>query len=173
MQFINTCLISFALVLFASTGFAQNKTAAQSEAAGSGTQKKTLETATPEKQLNSSDVSKFIKTYKPLLADLEAFGDKYSGKEILTVPQAMSTSEEAQSILKKHGWNEEYYVTFGVIAMGYSVVKLEKEFEALPKEQQEQMKAYNFSGTLASSIHPDDLKLIRVNFSALDKILQN
>lgn len=93
------------------------------------------EPETPKPVLKPGDVKRFIKTFPLLKKDFEKYGMKYEAKEgSVTVPEALKASEEYREILKKHGWNEQFWHKFSTIAMGYAFIQYGKGIkEADPK----------------------------------------
>lgn len=89
----------------------------------------------PKPVLKPGDVKQFIKTYPLLKEDFKKYGMKYEAKEgTVTVPEALKASEEFREILKKHGWDEQFWQKFATIAMGYSFIQYGKGIkEADPK----------------------------------------
>lgn len=146
------------------------------------------ETEPPKPLLEKGDVVHFIKTYPLLEKDFKNFGAQYEARDgNLTIPEAMKVNQDFLSILKKHGWDEQFFQKVGVIMLGYSAIeygkqtsKAQAEFEkslkeiesnpSIPAAMKEQLKqqlksAYGIMSTQGSElqkrIHSDDLNLIR------------
>lgn len=148
--------------------------------------------------LKTGDVEHFIKTFPVLKKDLEKFGMKYEGsKGDITFPSALRANKELLAVLKKHGWDENYYIKTSMIMIGYSAVVYDKEMKKaesemekslkeidanpnitpeMKKQLRDQLKAtkgvLNTQGNaLQKSIHPEDLKLITPHLNEIKDML--
>ncbi len=153
----------------------------------------------PKPILKKGDVEKFIKTFPALTKDMKNFDTNMDAKEgNITIPEAMIASNEFNAILKKHGWDENFFTTIQTIVMGYSylvygdsikganaeIAKALKEIDSNPHlsaEMKEQMKAQMkaASGAMATqnvqmkkSIHPLDLAMIKAKIKELKTVLE-
>ena len=176
-------LLVIVILLFVSTSFV---IAAESEP--------------PKPVLKPGDVKHFIKTYPLLVKDLEKYGMKYEAKAgNVTVPEALKASEEFREILKKHGWDEQFWHKFATIAMGYAFIQYGKGIkEADPKIAKaikeiennsalsEQMKAQlkqqltavkgvmkAHDEQLKTQVHKEDMDLIRPLVNELKTVMEN
>lgn len=153
----------------------------------------------PKPVLKKGDVKHFIKTFPLLQKDLDKFGVKYEAKEgDIDVPTALQASNEFMVILKKHGWDEQFYQKWGVIFLGYSTIeygkgikeadagikKSLKEIEentALSPEMKETLKKRlmavkgamkNQAQAFKKKIHEADLALIKPLVKDLKNVLE-
>ncbi len=123
---------------------------------------------TPQKVLGSGDVTKFIKTFDPMTQEFKQLEMDFE-KDPNAAANAIAGNEKAMAILKKYGWDEEYFLKVGTIAMSYSICAMEEEFKKLPPEQA-QYAAQVKEGYL-KQVNPSDLELVKSNFSELKRIL--
>ncbi|MCK5055516.1 MAG: hypothetical protein KAT34_02605 [Candidatus Aminicenantes bacterium] len=155
----------------------------------------------PSKQiLKPGDVERFIKTFPLLKEDMEKFNMKYEAKSgDVTIPEALKVSSEFLKILKKHGWDENFWQKFGAIMMGYSSIVYGKEMkkadiemekslkeldsnpnipDSMKKQLKEQLKAaksvmQSQGNTLQMNIHPSDLSLITPHIKEIREIVDD
>ena len=84
----------------------------------------------PMQILESGDVEHFINTFPDLEKDLEKYGLRYEAREgNVTIPEAVKAKDDFLSILKKHGWDENFFQKFGAIMIGYSTMVYGKEMK--------------------------------------------
>ena len=84
----------------------------------------------PKQILESGDVEHFIDTFPKLEKDFEKYGLRYEAREgNVTIPEAVKAKDEFLSILKKHGWDENFFQKFGAIMIGYSTIVYGKEMK--------------------------------------------
>ncbi|MCI0470844.1 MAG: hypothetical protein L0Y73_04225, partial [Candidatus Aminicenantes bacterium] len=151
-----------------------------------------------KKVLKAGAVEHFIKTFPALKKDLEKFGMKYEGsKGDITFPTALRASKEVLQVLKKHGWDENYYLEASTIIFGYSAVVYEKEMKKADSEMEKSLKEIDANPNIApemkkqlkdqlkatrgilntqgnvmqKNIHPDDLKLITPHLNEIKDML--
>jgi hypothetical protein len=156
------------------------------------------EPETPKPLLKKGDVVRFIKTFPQMEKDFKQFGAQYEAQSgNVTIPEAMKASQDFMNILKKHGWDENFFQKLSVIMMGYSAIeygkqatKSQAEFEKslkeiesnpnIPPAMKEQLKqqlksAYGIMKTqgteLQKRIHPADLNLIRPQVQKLKETI--
>lgn len=152
----------------------------------------------PESILKPGDVKHFIKTFPLLKEDINKHGIKYDAKDgTMTVPEAIQSKNEFLEILKKYGWDENFFQKAKVIILGYSSIvygeemkKADSAFEEsikeidsnphlsdeMKKQLKEQMKAAGSSmkkqdSDLKSQIHPNDLKMISPKVKEIQKVI--
>jgi hypothetical protein len=152
----------------------------------------------PKQILKSGDVKHFIKTFPLLEKEFEKHDIKYEAKGgTMTVPDAIEARNDFLEILKKHGWDENFFQKVSVILMGYSYIvygdemkKADSEFEKalkeidsdpnisaeMKKQLKEQMKTAKSAmkmqkSTFEKNIHPDDLKLITPHIKEIQKVI--
>jgi hypothetical protein len=153
----------------------------------------------PKPVLKEGDVKHFIKTFPLLKKDLKDFGMEYEAKAgNVTIPDALKASEKFLEILKKHGWDEQFFTKMATITFGYSSIqygagikkatpeieKSLKEIEAntaLSAEMKEQLKKQIMAAKdmmklqekeLGKRIHKSDLELIRPLIKELKTVLE-
>ncbi len=153
----------------------------------------------PKQTLQKGDVERFIKTLPALTQDMKEFDTKMDAKQgNITIPEAMRASGDFNAILKKHGWDESFYVKIQTIVMGYSALvygesitgadaefaKALEEIDSNPNlsaemkaQLKEQLKAA--CGALATestkmqqALHPVDLAFIKANVKELKTVLE-
>ncbi|MBN1271931.1 MAG: hypothetical protein JXB26_06630 [Candidatus Aminicenantes bacterium] len=154
----------------------------------------------PVPVLEEGDVVHFIETYPELSADLENLGMEYEPTTgHLTIPEAAQQNSELLSLLKKHGWDENFFNKVGVICLGYSILEYKsevpemdanvaksiKEIEANPymteaqkKQMIERLKASrgiiaSQASTMESKVHEQDLALIKPHMKELKEVLED
>ncbi len=154
----------------------------------------------PKPVLKKGDVEHFIKTFPLLKEELKKYEVKYDGKAgIVTYPEAIQASSEFLGILKKHGWNEQYFAKTAAICMGYSsivagkamkdadpqVAKAMKEIESNPhlsaemkKQLIEQMKTVKGAMKEQQKVvkkyaHKADVELIKPYIDELKKVFEH
>lgn len=155
----------------------------------------------PLKQiLKSGDVERFIKTFPLLKEDMEKFNMKYEAKSgDVTIPEALKVSSEFFKILKKHGWDENFWGKFGTIMMCYSSIVYGKEMkkasiemekslkeidsnpnipDSMKKQLKDQLKAakgimQSQGNVLQDNIHPADLSLISPHIKEIREIIED
>jgi hypothetical protein len=152
----------------------------------------------PMQILESGDVEHFIETFPKLETDLERYGLRYEAREgNVTIPEALKAKDDFLSILKKHGWDENFFQKFGTIMIGYSSIvygkemkKAETDFDKSIKEIdsnpnltaemksqfKEQMRAAqsalkNQDNTLMKSIHQNDLDMVKPYIEEIKKVI--
>ncbi|MCK4761210.1 MAG: hypothetical protein KAW12_03355 [Candidatus Aminicenantes bacterium] len=153
----------------------------------------------PKQLLKPGDVKHFIKTFPLLEKEMTAYGLKYDAKSgDTTVPEALKAKSDFLDILKKHGWDENYFGKLGTIMMGYSSIvygaqmkqadsemtKQLKEIESnpnIPAAMKETLKAQlkmaagvmkTTASTLKTNIHAMDLALIRPLVDEIKKVVE-
>ena len=79
----------------------------------------------PKPVLKSGDVEHFIKTFPQLSKEFEKFGAQYEAKSgDVQIPAALKANQEFLGILKKYGWNEQFFQKFGAIMMGVTLITI-------------------------------------------------
>ncbi len=153
-----------------------------------------------EPVLQKGDVERFIKTFPIVREELEKLGMKYEAEEgDYTVPEAVQASAEFTALLKKHGWDETFFMKMGTIFMGYVSLVHKKEMaqvdpeiekaikeiestagmsEAMKKQMVERLRATQKmmggqQGAMQQSVHEADLELIRPLIPELTKLFED
>jgi hypothetical protein len=153
-----------------------------------------------EPVLQKGDVERFIKTFPAVKQELEKIGMKYEAEEgDYTVPEAFQASAEFTALLKKHGWDETFFMKMGTIFMGYVSLAHKKEMaqmdpeiekaikeiestagvsEAMKKQMVERLRATQKmmggqQGAMQQSVHEADLELIRPLIPELKKLFED
>ncbi|MBI9101984.1 MAG: hypothetical protein JEY99_06175 [Spirochaetales bacterium] len=81
-----------------------------------------------ENRLSDGDVEKFLNTFPVIMEELDALGQTLeSTGENFILPAAVRTSEEAQQIFSRQGWDDNYYDKIGLILEGYTLSIMESE----------------------------------------------
>jgi len=153
-----------------------------------------------EPVLEKGDVEKFIKTFPVFKEELEELGMKYEAKDgEYTMPEAVQASSEFHAVLKKHGWDETFFMKMGTIFMGYISLAHEKEMaqmdpeiekaikdiestagmsEAMKKQMVERLRATQKmmggqTGAMQQSVHKLDLAQIQPFIPELKKLFED
>jgi hypothetical protein len=153
-----------------------------------------------EPVLEKGDVERFIKTFPMVKEEMEKLGMKYEAKEgDYTVPEAVQASAEFNALLKKHGWDETFFMKMGTIFMGYVSLAHKKEMaqmdpeiekaikeiestagvsEAMKKQMVERLRATQKmmggqQGAMQQSVHKLDLALIQPFIPELKKLFED
>jgi len=154
----------------------------------------------PKQILKPGDVKHFIKTFPLLKEDMEKFNMKYETKSgDVTVPEALKVSSEFIEVLKKHGWDENFWGKFGTIMMGYSSIVYGKEMKKADSAMEKSLKEIDSNPNIPASmkqqlkdqlkatkgilksqgtafkmnIHPADLALIKPLINEIQKIVDD
>ena len=152
----------------------------------------------PKPMLKKGDVKHFIETFPLLKKEFKDFGMEYEAKAgTVTIPGAIKASEKFLSILKKHGWDEQFFTKMAAITLGYhniqygaGIKKVSPEIEkslkeldantALSAEMKEQLKKQMLAvkgikksqeQQLEKRIHKSDMDLIRPFIKELKKVM--
>lgn len=153
-----------------------------------------------EPVLQKGDVEKFIATFPVLKEELEELGMRYEAEEgEYTLPEAIQANAEFNALLKKHGWDETFFVKMSTIFMGYITLEHGKEMqemdpefekaikeiestagmsEAMKQQMIERLKATQkmMGGqqeAMKQSVHVNDLELIRPKLGDLKKLFED
>ncbi len=156
-------------------------------------------TQTPQQVLKQGDVERFIKTFPELKKDFKNLGVKYDAKSgNLSYPSALQASQEYMAILKKHGWDENYFMKAACICLGYSIIEYGKQMQNVDPQLEKSLKELesnpNLSAdfkkqlkdqllaakgilsqqgqALSQSVHPNDLQMIKPFLNQLKVALE-
>lgn len=125
---------------------------------------------TPKAMLSTADIDLFIKTYKPIAAELESLGDQYNNIQDPTVANAFKTNEKVKSTFKKYGWTNDFFEKITAITLGYTFIKSEEEISKLPEDQRkmiaESMQSYQ--ANIKSQINDADFQKVKLKMAELD-----
>lgn len=122
--------------------------------------------------LEDGDVSKFIKTYRPLKSDLEELGEGFNEAKDYGAMQALAANEKVRDVFKKHGWDDQWMGKFMSLSIAYTLIKMEKEIAALSEEDRKQSEQYMtaYSAQMKNMITDGDLEKVKKKFEELDPI---
>ena len=125
--------------------------------------------------LETGDLDKFIKTYKPLTADLDALGEDFDEIEDYNAIQALAANEQVKAVLRKHGWDENWMGKWVTISVSYSFIKMEEEMANLPADQRAYVEQYMSSSMtpLKEMVTESDVKKVRERLKELDELFSN
>lgn len=125
--------------------------------------------------LEKGDVEKFIKTYKPLSADLEALGSRFDNIQDYNMIQALSANKEVNDVLKKHGWDEQWLGKFMTISMSYMMVKMDEQLSEMSADEREQFEQYMGAsfGPIKEMITEPDVQMVKERVTELDALFDN
>lgn len=153
----------------------------------------------PVPRLKEGDVEHFIQTYPALSQDLDELGMEYEAESgAYDMPEAVRRNEAFNAVLKKHGWDEHFYVVIGTVLQGYTALAYGEEVpeinqkladavkeiesnpalsEAMKEQLIAQMKAAGGmvagqQAAMQESVHPDDLEQIRGHMDELKDLLE-
>jgi hypothetical protein len=153
----------------------------------------------PDPVLEDGDVKQFIKTYPQLKKDLDEYGvqmDMEGGE--MSYDEALKANQEFLELLKKHGWDENFWIKSQTILMGVVILSSEEgvqesnpQFEATKKQIESNpalseamkkelleklMAAQTAMGAqkqaLQQSINPLDMAKIKPHMEELKEILE-
>lgn len=157
------------------------------------------DTETGKPILEKGDVLRFIKTFPELKTDFEKLGAEYDARQgQVTYPEAMTASSEFNGILKKHGWDENFWTKISTIVSGYGVLMYKaasgnvdpqiaaalKQIEdnaalsdAMKKQLKEQVLATrgilkDQGKAMMKMVHPEDAALIKPHLEKLKEVLE-
>lgn len=157
------------------------------------------DTETGKPILEKGDVLRFIKTFPELKTDFDKLGAEYDARQgQVTYTEAMMASSEFNGILKKHGWDENFWTKVSTIISGYGILAYNlavgnvdpqlaaalKQIEdnaalsdAMKKQLKEQIMASKGAlkeqgKAMLKMVHPKDMALIKPNLDALKKVLE-
>lgn len=125
--------------------------------------------------LEEGDIEKFIETYEPLVADLDALGESFDDIEDYNMMQAFSANTKVKSIFDKHGWDEDWTGKWITISMAYGLVKMEEEVAKMPADQRAQVQQYMAatSGQMKSMVTDEDIEKVKKKMKDLNEIFDN
>ncbi|WP_420318193.1 hypothetical protein [Ekhidna sp.] len=128
-----------------------------------------MPTTTP---LKEGDVDKFIKTYEPLVADLDALGESFDNVGDYNMIQTLAANEKIKSVFAKHGWDGDWTGKWITISIAYGLVKMEEEMAKMPAEQRAQVQQYMAASSeqMKAMITEDDLQKVKSKMEELNKI---
>lgn len=116
--------------------------------------------------LSEATVDRFIKSVKPMNAELKELG--YD----LTTEQELVTTVKVMAIMEKYGWNESFAQEFASITLGFSYLKMMENIDKMPEEQQQAMKDM-YINQYKNLVHDDDLKLIKLKLTEIEAAFKN
>jgi len=154
----------------------------------------------PVPMLKEGDVELFIQTYPEISQQLEDLGMEYEAKTgDYDIPDSLRYDTKLREILKKHGWDENFFTVMGIIMQGYtalaygeqqpeidrkiadSIKEIESNpalSEAMKAQLIESMKAAqgmmaDQGASMKENIHPDDLAQIEEHMDELKELLED
>lgn len=136
----------------------------------------------PTAMLSSADVTKFIKTYKPLINDLEALDVKYVTDVDVSSPaaamaKAYAANAEVKAIFSKHGWSEDFAKKISAITAAYGYLAMEKEMnlDEMPDEQKAMAKQMldQAGQQFKAMVHDKDINIVRDKYDDLKVMMDN
>lgn len=125
--------------------------------------------------LEDGDLDRFIKTYKPLTADLEDLGQKFDETKDYSMMQTLAANSEVKAVFDKHGWNDQWMGKWMTISIAYGIAKLDEELTKMPEDQRIKYEQYMAASStqLRAMVTDKDVELVKERISELDQILDN
>lgn len=120
--------------------------------------------------LKKGDVARFIKTFPLLKKDLDKYNVKYSGKNgTFTYGHALAANQEFLGILKKHGWDENFFQKTAVIALGFSTIVYKKELKNVDPQMQKAIEEIKNNPNVPESTKQQMIQQMKMAKGALKK----
>ncbi len=129
--------------------------------------------AQDEVKINKNDLSRFIKTFKPMTEELEALGANYKAMTQMNALDALKANNELLNLLEKYGWDENSLMKWAKIGTGYSYVKMEEQMEQIPEAQRAQFEAAMQMQGVNFNITDQEKDLIKGRISELEELFEN
>jgi len=129
--------------------------------------------AQDEVKINKDDLSRFIKTFKPMTDELEALGANYEAMTQMNALDALKANSELLNVLEKYGWDENSLMKWARIGIGFSYVKMEEQMDQIPEAQRAQFEAAMQMQENSFNITDKEKDLIRDRVSELEVLLEN
>ncbi len=141
--------------------------------------------------LNDGDIEHFIKTFKPMTAELDALGYNFEDEDeddneeenededpmaafanMRAEMKEIMSENEVLTILKKYDWDEDFLDTYIAVSIGYSYNKVNNELEDMDESEKEMAKPFMdlFLDQFRLMVHKDDLKMLQDHMTALDAV---
>jgi hypothetical protein len=138
--------------------------------------------------LKDGDIEHFIKTFKPMTAELDALGYDFEDEDededeqdpavafanMRASMKEILSENEVSTILKKYDWDEDFIDVFIAISIGYSYNKMTTEFEKMDESEKEVTKPLMdlFLDQFRSMVNKKDLDMLQEHMTALDVIFE-
>lgn len=135
--------------------------------------------------LTDDDIEHFIKTFKPMTAELEEKGhtmeeenepDPMAGfANIKVAMQEMMVEAEVIAILKKYDWDENFLDTYIAVSMGYFYNKMNMELNKMEEEEKAMAKPMMdmFMTQMKMMVNDKDIEMLQSHMSALDAVFED
>ncbi|MBL1213798.1 MAG: hypothetical protein HND52_10620 [Ignavibacteriae bacterium] len=124
----------------------------------------------PKQILESGDVEHFIETFPKLEKDFDEYGLRYEAREgNVTIPEAVKAKDDFLSILKKHGWDENFFQKFGAIMLGYSTIVYGKEMKTADSKLDRSIKEIDDNPNLTPEMKTQLKEQMRLVKSAMEE----
>lgn len=103
--------------------------------------------------LKAGDVEHFIKSFPALSKELKALGAQYDAHSgLMNYPAALRANNKLQELLKKHGWDEQFFTKTATICMGYSVAVYGKEYKRANPELEKSLQEIEANTSLSAEL---------------------
>jgi len=124
----------------------------------------------PKKILVPGDVERFVKTFPLLKEDFEKYGAKYEAKSgNITIPEALSASSEYMAVLKKHGWDEQFFLKMTTIFSAYASIVYKKEMKAQGPQIAEALKQIESNPQLSADMKKQLVSQMKQTMGAIEQ----
>ena len=136
--------------------------------------------------LTNDGIDHFIKSFKPMTAELEALGHTMNEDSEDTNPmagfaslsgyiQGLMTKDDVTSILEKYDYDEKYGFTYIAISMGYLYNTMNSELEKMDAKEKEMAKPIMdmFLNQILLMVHKDDIEMLKSRMADLDAVFED
>lgn len=123
--------------------------------------------------LSEGDIEKFIKTFRPIIEELDQLGDDFGNSDSQSLA-AIFASSEVKDILDKYGWDNGFMTKYLAITNGYLYLKMEESINNVPVEERAATEAVlkmSMEGFL-QFVSDDNVEKIRPFMEDLDPVFE-
>ena len=134
--------------------------------------------------LTDDDIEHFIKTFKPMTAELEALGHNMESDDesdpmadfasVRASMEEIMVHEEVLAVLKKYDWDEKFLDTYIATSMGYFINKMNFELSKMEEDEKEMAKPMMdmFMTQMKQLVNDKDIELLQPYTSELDALFE-
>ena len=132
--------------------------------------------------LTDDDIEHFIKTFKPMTAELEAMGHNMESDDeadpmagfagIRASFEEIMAHEEVIEILKKYDWDEHFLDTFIAVSMGYFYNTMNLELDKMEEDERNMAKPMMdmLMDQMKILVNEKDIELLQSHMTELDAV---